>query len=265
LTETTPDTPVVALTVAYDGARFSGFARQPHAVTVQSSLEASLATVLRREVPTVGAGRTDAGVHALGQVVSFAFDGDLPQPAVLMRSLNAMTPGIVVHDVRLARPGFSARFDAIRREYRFRLAAGPVPPLFSAPVVWWVKRELDVDAMRAAAAILVGEHDFRSFCVTASAIGKHTVRRIDSIEIAEECALGEPGLVVRVVGNAFLHSMVRTIVGSLVEVGFGRREASWLGDALEARERSAAGPTAPPQGLTLWSVGYPDEVWLTGE
>ena len=264
MTETNLNAPVVALTIAYDGAQFSGFARQRHAVTVQSSLEASLAIVLRREVAIVGAGRTDAGVHALGQVVSFSWDDDLPEPEAMMRSLNAITPGVVVRDVRFARPRFSARFDARFREYRYRLVAGPVPPLFSAPVVWWVKKDLDVDAMRAAAALLVGEHDFRSFCVTDSAIGKRTVRRIDAIEIAEENVLGEPSLTVKVIGNAFLHSMVRTIVGSLVEIGIGRREAAWLGDALAAQERSAAGPTAPAQGLTLWSVAYDEEVWIAG-
>ena len=116
--------------------------------------------------------------------------------------------------------------------------------------------------MRAAAALLVGEHDFRSFCVTNSAIGKRTVRRVETIEIAEEYILGEPCLTVRVVGNAFLHSMVRTIVGSLAEVGVGRYEPGWVGEALAAKERSAAGQTAPACGLTLWSVEYPDEVWL---
>jgi len=262
LTDTTLGAPVIALTVAYDGARFSGFARQPDKVTVQECLEKSLATVLRREVPIVGAGRTDAGVHALGQVVSFPVEGELPPTEVLMRSLNAITPGIVVREVRCARPGFSARFDAQRREYRYRLHAGPVRPLFSASVTWWVKKELDLEAMTASAALLVGEHDFRSFCVTDSATGKHTVRRIESIEIVEECVLGEPCLSVRVVGNAFLHSMVRTIVGSLVEVGVGRFGADWIGEALAAKERSAAGQTAPACGLTLWSVGYPDEVWL---
>jgi tRNA pseudouridine38-40 synthase len=255
--------PVLALTVAYDGARFSGFARQPEATTVQGSLETSLATVLRRSVDTVGAGRTDAGVHALGQVVSFQCDGGEPLPFELVRSLNGLTDGAVVRGARFARPGFSARFDALSREYLYRIAPGPVPPLFSAPVAWWVKRELDLEAMRAAAAQLVGEHDFRSFCVAESAVGKRTVRRVDSIELSEEDVLGEPALSIRVVGNAFLHSMVRTIVGSMVEVGLGRREAAWIDQALAAGERSAAGPTAPAQGLTLWSVGYPEEVWLS--
>ena len=254
--------PVIALTVAYDGAQFSGFARQVNAVTVQQRLEETLAVVLRRPLLTACAGRTDSGVHALGQVVSFPFEGQQPDPEILLKSLNAMTRGIVVSQVRFARPGFSARFDAKRREYRYRVHAGPVPPLFSAPVAWGFKKPLDLDAMRAAAALLVGEHDFRSFCVTNSAVGQRTVRTVETIEIAEECILGETCLTFRVIGNAFLHSMVRTIVGSLVEVGVGRHDPEWIGAALAAKERAAAGQTAPACGLTLWSVDYLDEVWL---
>lgn len=257
---TTPSS--VALTVAYDGEPFAGFARQPGLSTVQGRLEAALGTVLRREIVTVGAGRTDTGVHALGQVVSFEAVGDEPISS-LCRSLTALAgPGIVVRDARLARMGFSARFDALRREYRYRLVAGPVPPLFLARFAWHVPAELDIAAMRSAAAALLGEHDFKSFCVAESAEGKNTVRRIESIEILSEEQLGEQSLVVRVVGNAFLHSMIRVIVGSLVEVGTGRRSAGWVGEALAARDRAASGPTAPPHGLTFWRVEYPDEVWL---
>ena len=255
--------PQIALTVAYDGAPFAGFARQPGQITVQGELERALGTILRSDVEIVGAGRTDAGVHALGQVVSLAETGATPDDAALLRSINALTgTRIAVREVRHARAGFSARFDALGREYRYRLVDGPVPPLFLAPVAWWVKPQLDVGAMRSAAEHLLGEHDFRSFCVAASAEGKPTVRRIDAIELFAEEQLGEESLVVRVVGNAFLHSMVRTIVGTLIEVGSGRREPGWVASALAARERLAAGPTAPANGLTLWSVAYPPEVWL---
>jgi len=256
-------THAVALTVAYDGAPFAGFARQPGLDTVQGRLEAALATALRRDVETVGAGRTDAGVHALGQVVSFDAAVDARESQRLRRSLDALSgEGIVVREVRHARPGFSARFDAMAREYRYRIVAGPVPPLFLARFAYHAAADLDLSAMRAAASLLVGEHDFRSFCVTESALGKPTVRRVDTLEIAEEVHLGEPCITVRVVGNAFLHSMVRVIVGTLVEVGCGRRDAEWVRSALEACDRSAAGPTAPPHGLVLHEVSYPDEVWL---
>ena len=255
--------PVIALTVAYDGSGFAGFARQQGIETVQGRLEQALRTLLRRDVETVGAGRTDSGVHALGQVVSFQAIDDEPDPSTLARSVTALAgPRIAVRDTRVARPGFSARFDATSREYRYRLVLGDAPPIFLSDVSWWIKRDLDLDGMRQGACLLLGEHDFRSFCVAQSAIGKRTVRRIDSIELSEEVELGEACVVVRVVGNAFLHSMVRVIVGTLVDIGLGRQEPKWLGDALLAHDRAAAGQTAPAHGLTLWSVGYPEDVWL---
>lgn len=251
------------LTLSYDGSGFAGFARQPGLSTVQGEVESALRTSLRREVETVGAGRTDAGVHALGQVMSFTSASTDPGRSQLLRSLNALTPrGIVVTGVRGAEDGFSARHSALAREYRYRIVPGPVPPLFIGPYAWAVPGALDLNRMRAAAACLIGEHDFRSFCVTASAEGKRTFRRLDHIEIVPENILGEHSITVRVVGNAFLHSMVRTIVGSLVEVGCGRRGPEWMEEALETRDRAAAGPTAPARGLTLWHVSYPEECWL---
>jgi tRNA pseudouridine38-40 synthase len=254
----------VALTVAYDGARFSGFARQPAPATVQGALESALSTVFGREVATTGAGRTDAGVHALGQVVSFdCAAGETPDPHRLRRSLDALSgDGISVREVRLARAGFSARFDAVDREYRYRIVAGPVAPLFLERFSWHVPARLDAEAMRAGALHLLGEHDFKSFCVTESAVGKNTVRRLDAVEVFEEEHLGEACLAVRVAGTAFLHSMVRAIAGTLVEVGAGRRSPAWVGEALAALDRPAAGPTAPPHGLVFHRVRYPDVVWL---
>jgi tRNA pseudouridine38-40 synthase len=253
----------VALEIAYDGGGFAGFARQPGLTTVQGSIESALETVLRRPVQITGAGRTDAGVHALGQVVSFDAPVDLPEAPKLLRSLNALTPeGITVRSARSARAGFSARFDAISREYRYRIVTGIAPPVFSARFAWHVERDLDIDSMRRAGELLLGEHDFRSFCVTESAQGKRTVRRLDVVEVTPESVLGEDLVTVRVLGNAFLHSMVRAIVGTLVEVGSGKRQPEWVGEALEACDRSAAGPTAPAHGLTLWRVEYPQDVWL---
>ncbi|MDZ4170058.1 MAG: tRNA pseudouridine(38-40) synthase TruA [Coriobacteriia bacterium] len=253
----------IAVEVAYDGAPFSGFARQPGLDTVQGRLESALATILRREVVTTGAGRTDAGVHALGQVVSFDARGDEPNMTSMRRSLEALSgEGIAIRGVRAARPGFSARFDALAREYRYRIVSGPVEPLFLDRFAWHVPSTLDVEAMAASAAILIGEHDFRSFTVSDSVEGKTTMRRIEALQLTRETQLGEECLMIRVVGNAFLHSMVRVIVGSLVEIGVGRRDPEWLEAALAARERSAAGPTAPAFGLVLHAVSYPDSVWL---
>lgn len=254
---------VIALVVSYDGLPFAGFARQPGLDTVQGRIEAALATVLRREVVTTGAGRTDAGVHALAQVVTFDAMRDEVDATRLRRSLNALVgPGVVVREVRLAVPGFSARFDAVGREYLYRIVSGPVPPLFLGRVAWHVTHPLDTDAMRRAGSLLVGEHDFKSFCVAESAEGQRTFRRLDAVELFEERHLGESCLTIRVAGNAFLHSMVRVIVGSLVEVGTGRRDAEWLAEARAACDRRAAGPTAPAHGLVLHAVSYPSEVWL---
>ncbi len=253
----------IVLTVAYDGSRFSGFARQPGMATVQGDLERAISTAVRRDVEVTGAGRTDAGVHALGQVVSFGWEGETLDPVALQRSLNALVgEGIVVTGIREAPLAFSARHSAIGREYRYRIVPGPVPPLFLAPHAWWVKGTLDLSAMRDAGAALLGEHDFASFCVASSAEGQRTVRRLDLIEIDPESAMGEHSVVVRVIGNAFLHSMVRVVVGSLVEVGLGRRHASWMTGVLAACDRRAAGPTAPAHGLVLWHVMYPEECWL---
>lgn len=252
------------VTVAYDGAPFHGFARQEGLPTVQGAIEDALATALRRPVATVGAGRTDTGVHATGQVVSFlAEEGELPELQALARSIDALTPeAIAVRAVRPARPEADARFAATSRSYRYRIAPGRPRPVLTRGLVWWVPRPLDVDAMRAGAAALIGEHDFRSFCVTASGVDKRTIRSIDRLEVDTESLAGTDVLAVRVQGRSFLHSMVRIIVGTLVEVGRGARDPGWVAEALAAGDRAAAGPTAPPQGLVLEHVTYPEEIFL---
>lgn len=259
------DSPVtLVLELGYRGGAYSGFARQkdPHIPTIQREIERALSTLARRDVEIVCAGRTDAGVHARGQVVSCTFERSwlaARSPYKLLVSLNALTPDdIVVKSARFARAGFSARFDATARTYRYRICTGPVPPLFLQDFAWWHRSPLDVDAMREAASHLIGEHDFKSFCKAQSAIGKTTMRNVRSIDFLREEQLGESCLVIEVVGNAFLHSMVRTIVGTLVQVGTGRKGPRWVVDVLEARNRSAAGENAPAQGLTFWSVAYPE-------
>ncbi len=257
----------LVLTVSYDGTAYSGFARQDDEDihTVQSELERALAVFFRHPVDTVCAGRTDAGVHARAQVVSARIarsDVSGHDSSQLIISFNALTPDdISITGLRYADPGFSARFDAVEREYRYRIVCGPTPPIFLQRYAWWHKAELDVEAMREGAAHLIGEHDFVSFCKAESAVGKTTMRRIDTLEIAEEEQMGEHHLVVQVAGNAFLHSMVRTIVGTLTCVGTGRCESGWVAEVLEARDRTRAGQTAPACGLTLWSVTYPDDLF----
>jgi tRNA pseudouridine38-40 synthase len=265
---------VLALTLAYNGADFHGFARQPEQITVQGELEKALEILFNREIETVGAGRTDVGVHALGQVVSFELteqdrtgrenmrEGRFPEVLSLEKlrnSLNALTPdGIVVRDVKEKPLDFSARFSAREREYRYRYVFSEVEPLFLRPYTWWVPPRLpiDVQAMKRAVPLLVGEHDFASFCVAASAVDRNTVRRILSITIFGTDHLGESCLVLQVRGTAFLHSMIRVIAGSLLEIGLGKREPSWFEEVLRARDRTAAGQTAPAQGLTFWRVRY---------
>lgn len=249
-----------SLTLAYDGAPFAGFARQLGQLTVQGDTEHALSTLLRRPVDITCAGRTDAGVHARAQVVSF---DATPQemkgrnPATFLRSLNALThDGISFRALDERAEGFSARFDAKMREYRYFIFNQEFPPIFTDAFAWHVKKPLDVCAMQEGAAHLIGEHDFRSFCMAASAEGRRTFRYVDEISFHECAEFGEPLLYVKVRGNAFLHSMVRAIVGTLVNVGKGTKPPSWVREALEARMRSAAGENAPAKGLVLWDVEY---------
>ena len=259
----------LALKVAYRGAAFSGFARQPDQLTVQGELERALEMLLRRPVETTCAGRTDAGVHARGQVVSFdvaeeelaEFDArdagsGRVRFASVRRSLNAIThEGVMVREMWQAADGFSARFDATAREYRYFLAVDEVPPVFMRDFCWHVG-PVDAGAMERASRCLIGEQDFKSFCRAASAVDKPTCRNLMEVSFSREDVAGESLLVVRVVGSSFLHSMVRTIVGTLVDVGRGRRPESWVAEALAAKDRTAAGECAPAQGLVFWKVCY---------
>ena len=253
----------LVLTVSYNGKSYSGFAKQKDQSipTVQGEIERALSILFRRDVETVCAGRTDAGVHARGQVVSCTMDAqelEGREPRKIVTSLNALTPDdIVVKCVSFADADFSARFDAERREYRYRIVTGGAPPIFLSDFSWWRRAPLDIHAMQQAARYFVGEQDFKSFCKAASAEGKTTMRFVESVDVFEEEQMGETCLCIRVVGNAFLHSMVRTMVGTLVQVGAGQRKPEWVRDVLATCDRSAAGETAPAQGLVFWHVTYP--------
>lgn len=253
----------LSLDVQYNGAPFAGFARQAEGSvkTVQGELEQALSLLYRREVLTVCAGRTDAGVHARGQVISF----DLTEEEFaarplrsLERSMNALVDGAIsVAHAQERDLGFSARFDAQWREYHYHICTDSARPALIMPLVWHLGgTELDLAAMNEGAAHLIGEHDFKSFCMAASAVGKPTHRNVMELEVYPEAIMGSPVVTVRVVGNAFLHSMVRTIVGTLVEVGRGKREPAWVADVLAACDRKAAGQNAPASGLVFWHVEY---------
>ncbi len=252
----------IAIKLAYDGSAYSGFAKQkdPQINTIQGKLESALEIIFHTHIDTVCAGRTDAGVHALGQVVSFDAPWQNPDEHMLFKlktSLDALTPpDIAIKNVWREYDGFSARFSADTREYRYRICIGAKTPLFLQKFAWWHKSELDIDAMREASQYLLGEHDFKSFCKVQSAIDKNTVRTIHKIELLCEEQLGEECLCIRVVGNAFLHSMIRTIVGTLVEVGEGKRQPEWVKDVLDAKNREAAGKNAPACGLVFHEVRF---------
>ncbi len=241
--------PVIRLTLAYDGTDFRGWQRQRGQRTIQGVLEDALEPVLGR-VPTLSvAGRTDAGVHARGQVVSFETPID---PERIQRVVNArLGPEIVVLDARVAPEGFDARFSATAREYRYRIDLGPVPDPFTSRFVWHRPGDPALGEMRRAAASLVGEHDFASFC-RRPPDDQRTVRDLERLSVVRE---GDR-LEIAARANAFLHQMVRSLVGTLVAVGDGRIPAGSLPAILEARDRAAAGPVAPAHGLTLERVIY---------
>lgn len=250
-----------AAQLSYNGAPFHGFARQPHQCSVQGNIETALSTLFRIPVQTVCAGRTDAGVHARRQVISFdmpaSFEERIRSPRSLF-ALNALThDAIAIHDIQVVEQGFSARFDAIERTYRYLIYNAVAPCVLIAPLCWHITKPLDVSAMQQAAQFFIGEHDYKSFCHAPSAVGKPTCRFVRCVNIMPVEVWGYACIAIEVVGNAFLHSMVRTMVGTLVHVGLGKRQPQWIEQVLHARDRRAAGPCAPACGLTFWDVSYP--------
>ena len=242
----------IRMTVQYDGTHYHGWQEQPGWATVQGTLADRLATILGERLAVEGAGRTDAGVHALGQVAAF-LTGHAIAVGRLHAALNSRLPDdIAVPEMGEAPLGFRPSLDALGKHYRFRLYRGPVRPVFEARYVWHWYRPIEVEPMRVAARLLVGRHDFRSF----EARGSHredTVREVTRLQVAE----AGPEVRFDVEGDGFLYRMVRNLVGTLVEVGRGHRPPEWVAEVLAARDRRAAGPCAPPHGLCLMEVRYP--------
>ncbi len=245
-----------ALEIEYDGTDFVGWQRQKTGVSVQAVLEAAAAK-LGGPATSVTAGRTDSGVHAAGQVVGLLLDRDIA-PAKLAEALNYhMRPHrVVVLRAALAPPDWSARFSAIHRAYRYRILNRKSPPALDAGNAWHVMRPLDIAAMREGAQALLGKHDFTSFRATACQ-AKSPIRTLDRLDIAQDGEI----ISLAVEARAFLHHQVRNMVGSLKLVGEGRWPVSRIAEALAARERTEAGPTAPAEGLCLMSVSYPVDLF----
>jgi tRNA pseudouridine38-40 synthase len=244
---------VVRLTLAYDGTGFRGWARQhdPGIRTVEGVLTERLETVVREPVKLSVAGRTDAGVHARGQVASFRTGATLALDR-LQRALNAaLAPEVVVVEARLAPEGFDARFSATGREYAYRIHEAGVPDPFTGRFVWHRPGTLALGPMREAARQLVGEHDYASFCRRPED-GRSTVRTLRRLTVARRGDLLE----VPEEANGFLHQMVRSLVGTLVAVGDGGIEPASIPHILAAKDRAAAGRLAPARGLTLERVRY---------
>lgn len=244
------------LTLEYDGTNYIGWQRQPAGSSIQALLEDALAPIEGRAVTVHGAGRTDAGVHALAQVASVNLEASL-DPATLGRALNAVLPEDVrVIGVEEMAADFHARFSATGKTYEYRIVNASFVDAFLYRYVWHVPQKLDIEAMGTAAAPLVGRHDFAAFQGNPEGAVVHsTVRRIEGIEWEGGRAYNEP-LVVRLTGDGFLRHMVRNIVGTLVEVGVGRWDHRRPGEVLESGNRALAGPTAPARGLFLVSVRY---------
>ncbi|MBQ3972265.1 MAG: tRNA pseudouridine(38-40) synthase TruA [Selenomonadaceae bacterium] len=242
----------IRLTVAYDGTNYHGFQRQrPPVVAVQNVLEAKLQTVFGDSIELAASGRTDAGVHAYGQVVNFFTDGRIPVERIPLAVNSLLPDDIVVLEAAEADFDFSARHSAKSKTYIYRIQRGSFPNPFTRNYAWYVGRPLDIHAMREALAMVLGTHDFTSFRASGGA-PMSPVRTMYRAEIGEKGDLLE----ITIHGNGFLYHMVRNMVGTLVNVGLGRISVAGFREILEARDRKKASPTAPPQGLYLFSVEY---------
>ncbi|RKT57732.1 tRNA pseudouridine(38-40) synthase TruA [Saccharothrix australiensis] len=245
------------LDLAYDGTEFSGWARQPARRTVCGVLEDTMSTVLREDVNLTVAGRTDAGVHAAGQVAHADLSAAVDVAALPRRLARALPADVRVFSARVVPSAFDARFSALRRHYEYRVsdAAFGAHPLRRWDTLAW-PRPLDVDALNAASALLLGERDFCAFCKRRE--GATTIRELQRLAWERSGDV----LTAHVSADAFCHSMVRSLVGALLAVGEGRKPVSWPASLLTSTTRSSAVAVAPAHGLSLVRVDYPDDADL---
>jgi tRNA pseudouridine38-40 synthase len=241
------------LTIAYDGTEFIGWQRQATGRSIQGLLEDALSELDGQAVAVTGAGRTDAGVHARGQVATATLDRDIDAASVIRAVNIRLPPTVRVLEASLAPDGFHPRFDARLKTYRYRIWNADVMSPFERSFAWHLPMKLDATTMAEAAAMLCGTHDFAAFQGTGSDT-QTTVRTV--LRSAVERETDGPLVVYDADGEGFLRHMVRNVVGTLVEIGRGRYPPSWIGDVLASRERTSAGPTAPAHGLFLMGVSY---------
>jgi tRNA pseudouridine38-40 synthase len=238
--------------IEYDGTGYHGWQRQQKDRTIQQQIEQALSSMTARQVSLSASGRTDAGVHALGQVANFLCETDL-SPAVFQKGLNSLLPDdIVIKDCRLVDEAFHARYDVKSKIYHYQILNRSVPSAIGRQYAWFIRQKLDTAAMLSAIAHIVGGHDFKSFEGTGSP-RSHTTRNIMAADLIEH----EDGLLIfKIEADGFLRYMVRNIVGTLVDVGRGKITSADFSDILKSRNRSNAGATAPPHGLFLMEVKY---------
>jgi len=244
----------VKLIIEYDGSAYHGWQRQANAITVQQVLEEAIAELVGHPVTLHGSGRTDAGVHALGQVASFQSRTTIPANRLHHAINTALPPDITVLRAEDVPATFHARFSTTGKTYRYRILCRHVRPSLGRERVHWLRRRLDVADMQQAAALLVGEHDFAAFESESS--GDNSVRTVTRCNVEALPDHGGECIDVTVSANGFLYNMVRAMVGTLIEIGSGKQPPEWVADLLESRDRTRAGPTAPARGLCLIAVEY---------
>lgn len=239
------------LEICYDGSRYFGWERQPNKETIQGKLEQVLARMTGQDAEVIGAGRTDAGVHAQKMIANTHLETDMSETEIQTYMNHYLPDDISVNDVRIASDRFHARYKATGKLYTYTCYTGSLKPVFRRKYVTVLEAVPDMDRMRAAAAILTGTHDFKAFS-TNPQMKKSTVRTVDKIEIAQK----KDFLYLNFHGDGFLQNMVRILTGTILEAGFGRMSEEQIREALNTRDRALAGPTMPAQGLCLMEVDY---------
>ncbi len=240
------------LIIEYDGTRYHGWQRQKDDRTIQQEIEQALSTMTARQVTLNGSGRTDAGVHAFGQVANFRCETDLT-PEVFQKGLSSLLPDdIVIQDCRLVDESFHARYDVKSKIYHYKILNRKVPTAIGRQYAWFIRRRLDTAAMRSAISHIIGSHDFKSFEGTGSP-RSHTTRNVMAAELIEN---NDGSIIFKIEADGLLRYMVRNIVGTLVDVGLGKITPAEFKDILESKKRSNASATAPAHGLFLMEVRY---------